>query len=571
MQFQWLPHRRDLPGMVLALVLGSAALLGVRMLPKTPWISAILVALLLGGVVLNSPLRHLVGLERVGAEREPDRFASGLRFTGKWVLRLGIILMGLEVRTTLFGTREVVLIVAAAPAAIPSAFFAAHAMGAALGIRRPFADLLGIGTMICGASAVNASAPVVRARRGEQGIAIGVVFLFSIVAMLTYQPIATAVGLSPRFAGIWAGLAVNDLSSAVAVGKQMGGSGGVMSAAAKSLRILMLAPTLIALSLLRRQQSRQVAKSGIIKTLPLFILGYVLLALVRAVGDRWFGDHSHWQQLLAADGFVVDVLLCTVAAGIGLHIDVRTLATTGGRAVLVGGTASLWMAVLTFGMVSATAFGHGTLAFGIGVVGLLGSAALHRIVSTPQRRLAALRVRFGRGDGLSMEEAGMILQAAVDDDGFDRSLATQVMERLQPAIGELIVAREQPLATEASCRWIPYWEGANGWELGAACREPRTVTSIHAHARPMIGKWIEGDAVEIRFEEDGDALKVTQRAESLHNVVTESAPGFHLVSVVGDATAIDLQLRGPAEAIGRIVAPSAGWDRYEVGTRVEIA
>jgi aminobenzoyl-glutamate transport protein len=68
--------------------------------------------------------------------------------------------------------------------------------------------------------------------------------------MLSFRTIAFGLGLDPSFAGLWSGLAVNDLASAIAVGAQMGGAGGVMAAAAKSSRILLLAPVLVAISLL---------------------------------------------------------------------------------------------------------------------------------------------------------------------------------------------------------------------------------------------------------------------------------------------------------------------------------
>src|SRR5262249_30249607 len=161
----------------------------------------------------------------------------------KWVLRLGIILMGLKVQTAFFGRVELLVIVGVAAASVPSTFWVAHALGAGLAVRRPLVDLVAGGTMICGASAVKPVAPASRARREEQGIAIGVTFLFSIVAMLAFRPIAVALGLDPSFAGLWSGLAVNDLASAVAVGTQMGGTGGVMAAASKSARVLLLAPT----------------------------------------------------------------------------------------------------------------------------------------------------------------------------------------------------------------------------------------------------------------------------------------------------------------------------------------
>src|SRR5262249_22706722 len=155
-----------------------------------------------------------------------------------------IVLMGLKVQTSFFGAAELALIAGLLVVSLPSAFCVAHAVASWLGVRRPMADLLAGGTMICGASAVNALAPVVGARREEQGGATAAVFLFSVVALVAFRPIAYLVGLDGAHAGIWAGVAVNDLSSAIAVGKQMGEAGGLFAAAAKSARVLLLAPAL---------------------------------------------------------------------------------------------------------------------------------------------------------------------------------------------------------------------------------------------------------------------------------------------------------------------------------------
>src|SRR4051812_22425983 len=103
---QWLPSRLDVPGLALALVIASVAIITAHVLPPSPLVSDVLIALFLGALVLNTPLARLVRLGPVGKEREPDAYASGLRFTGKWVLRLSIVLMGMKVQTSFFGKME---------------------------------------------------------------------------------------------------------------------------------------------------------------------------------------------------------------------------------------------------------------------------------------------------------------------------------------------------------------------------------------------------------------------------------------------------------------------------------
>jgi uncharacterized integral membrane protein (TIGR00698 family) len=574
---QWIPARADGPGIALATGLGVLALALVRALPPSPFISKILVALVLGIVLLNSPLRRLVGLTLPGAEREPDRYASGLRFTGKWVLRLAIILMGLKVQTSFFGDRELLVIGIVAFAAIPSAFFVAHALATALGVRRPLADLLAAGTMICGASAVNAVAPIARARREEQGIAIGVVFLFSVVALLAFRPIAALVGLDPRFAGIWAGLSVNDLSSAVAVGAQMGEAGDVMAAAAKSARILLLAPFLVILAVLRREGAPVGVQRKIVDLLPLFILGYVGLALVRVAGDHWLADAPIWATILSVDRFAVDLLLATVAAGIGLHLGLRALLAAGVQALVVGAGTSLWIARLSLAMIVGAAREGVSVAAMIGALGLGVGLLAFRRASARRAQRALLRRRFDGGAPLSLGEATGLLDAVeAAGEPLRDELLRRVLAQLHPSIGELIPVRQSPLAKGVGCRWITYWEGTSGWALVAVAREPGAATPIHAHPHRLLGKAIEGVLEEIRFaEREGGALEVVAREVLGHNalVASDGRASIHIVRALGPGAAIDLQLRGPEDGLpGRrfVVDGALDVDGLEVGDRVGV-
>ncbi|HEX8791294.1 MAG TPA: putative sulfate exporter family transporter [Polyangiaceae bacterium] len=546
---QWIPARADLPGLALAGTLGAAALVLVRVLPASPLLSDVLVALVLGALVLNTPLRRIVRLELPGDEREPDVYAPGVRFCGKWVLRAAIIAMGLKVQTSFFGGVELALIAGVGVIAMPSAFFVAHTLGALLGLRRPLVDLLAGGTMICGASAVNAIAPVAGARRGEQGIAIGVVFLFSVVALVFFRPIAAWLGLEPSFAGIWSGLAVNDLSSAVAVGTQMGGAGGVMAAAAKSARVLMLGPVLVVFAMMRRDggPTKGVGKS-IVDALPRFVLGYIALAVVRAVGDRTLGGTAAWSWFLSADRFFVDLTMATVTASIGLHLALRALLASGARAVAVGAGASATIASLTLGMIAYASHGAHAAAALVGGIGLVGSALAYRLATARGTASRGLRRRFERGAPLALAEATAVLDGLEADGALDEKALREVMHQLHPAIGELIPVRESPLHHGEGCRWVTYWEGKTGWALVAVCRDAGSVTPIHAHPHRLMGKAIEGTVEELTFEERGaGAFSLRTRKVLGHNqlIETEGLSALHLVHAVGDRAAIDVQLRGP--------------------------
>ncbi|HEY1695287.1 MAG TPA: putative sulfate exporter family transporter [Polyangiaceae bacterium] len=547
---QWLPARADAAGVVLALVLGAAAVASVRALPASPLLSDVLLALVLGAIVTNVPaLRRLVGLASRGADRESDRYAPGLRFTGKWILRLAIILMGLKLQAKLFGASELLLLAMVAAASVPSAFFVAHAVAAPLGVRRPLADLLAGGTMICGASAVNAVAPVVGARREEQGVAIGAVFLFSVVALVAFHPIAVLVGVEPAQAGLWSGLAVNDLSSAVAVGQQMGEAGGAMAAAAKSSRIVLMAPMLVIFALLRRRAApgADVGKRAI-DQLPGFLLGYVGLAIVRAVMDRLAPASHVVAGVLSADRLVVDLLMATVTASIGLHLEGRKLLASGWRALAVGGVTATWMAALTLVMIALASRGSTVAAAVVGGVALVGSLVAYRAKAGPRAEDRLVKARFAAGEPLTVAEAARLLDRLDHEGPLEDAALRRTISLLQPSIGELIPVRASPLEHGAGCRWATFWEGKSGWALVAVCRDPGSETPIHAHPHRLLGKSIEGSLEELRFAEKGaTTLRLVERRVLAHDdlVETDGLATPHLVRALGDRHAIDVQLRGP--------------------------
>lgn len=394
---RWLPKRTDAAGLALVAVLGGGAVLLTRALPRSPLVSDVLVAMLLGALVLNTPLARPLGLRLEHAcSGDGDRYAAGVAFTCSWLLRLAIVLMGLKVQTSSIGGGDLLLVLAVCATAIPATFFIAQTLGARLGLRLPFADLLAAGSMICGASAVNATAPIVGAEKQEQGLAVGIVFLSSVAAMLGFHAIARAVGLPAGDAGLWAGLAVNDLSSAVAVGTQMGGDGGVTAAAAKSTRILMMAPMLVALALLRRQQVADAGvaprldatlRKSIMAALPHFILGYVALALLRIAGDRTFGAALEWRAVLDCNRVIVEVLMAMVSAGIGLSLAFGSLFASSSRGIATSVGASAFMAALTLVMVTAADRQGLGIALAIGAGALACSYAVHhRLGRRPQQR-----------------------------------------------------------------------------------------------------------------------------------------------------------------------------------------
>ena len=525
-------------------------------LSGSPWVSPIVVAIGLGVLVLNSPVAGWLGL-KVDSGREGDAYERGLRYTGKWVLRLAIVLMGLQARTDLIEPQLLARVLLVLVVTLPTTFFVAHATAGVLKLRREVADLVAIGTMICGASAINALTPTVFARRRDQGLAVTTIFLFSVVALMLLLPVGTALGLDTESAGLWAGLAVNDLSSSVAVGRQFGEDESVMAAMAKTIRIVLLGPLLLVFSQLRRRAPvEDSVRLRLTAHFPLFVLGYLLLFGVRALGDRMFAATGPaggmWAALLDVNDGVVSLAIAAVCASIGLQIHFRTLVDVGWRVAVTAGAAWVTIAGLSLGLLTAGAQGATVVSVTGGLVALgLGFVVFRRWGPTP----VSLRARLEEGEPFTLRETVDLL-ALLDQDGpISAQVARRVLERGQPAIGELVSLRESPIQGGINYRRLTYWRSPeHGSSLVGILWTPGTTAHIHSHNYSALGRRIEGTVEVVEFARAAaDRLRVIHRTQLGASTFTEFTEGdtVHLVRNVGAYDAVDLHFcgpRGPHEA-----------------------
>ena len=392
-QHPWSTHIRAVaPGAALALIVGGAALELQRVLPARWALPDVLVALIVGSIVVNSPLSKWLGL--AAHDRGRNRYGAGLAFVGKAVLRASVVLMGLRIEARLFESRQLMAIALGLLTALPTTFFVTRALAIPLRVPRRLADLIASGTMICGASAVNAVAPVIGARRQEQGVALATIFLYSAVALVLFRAVAAAAGLDAHQGGIWSGLAVNDLASAVAVGAQMGTGGAEMAAVSKSARVLMLAPVLILFSLWRADRAargparrarahRGRPHSGLRRRVP------DPGASRAPAGDRLFGagrrpGGPRWRSI----GRWSPSRRSTVSAGIGLHLEIKGLLSAGARAVVLGAAACATMSGLTLALMVLASRGCAAELVLTSVAAVGGSFALWQLM----RRTRSLMV-----------------------------------------------------------------------------------------------------------------------------------------------------------------------------------
>ncbi|HVZ07336.1 YeiH family protein [Rhodopila sp.] len=251
----------------------------------------------------------------------------------KLALRGGIILLGASldlgviVRT---GLDSLPLLAVTMTAGLVCALW----LGRSLGIDWRMRCLIGIGTTICGASAIAALAPVIKARAEEIAYSVTVVFFFNMVAVFTFPALGHLIGLSDTGFGVWTGTAVNDTSAVVAAGFAFSQAAGTTATIVKLTRTTLIIPLVLGFGLAlpfldpaERGSSDGLARR-IYAAIPMFIVIFVLAAAANTMG--LIGPYAPAMQ--TAGRWVMVVAL----AAVGLQGYWRAFVGSGARPLVLG-------------------------------------------------------------------------------------------------------------------------------------------------------------------------------------------------------------------------------------------
>lgn len=309
--------RRTLPGLLLGVMVAAVATAIDR------WV----------GPVTGSPgpavLALVLGIALTALRPPGPRAAPGLAWASGRLLQAGIVLLGLTVPVSSLlevGPRALPVVVVA----VLTAFAVGALLGRALGVGQDLRTLISSGTGICGASAIAATAGVLRARPADVSYALSVVVLMNLVAILTLPVAARGLGLSDEGFGAWVGSSVNDTSAVVALAGGWGGSALAVAVVVKLTRVLALVPVTLVLARLRRGDA-----AGR-RLVPPFLLLFVLAVVVAATG-------AVPGSVGPALGLAVDVLITCALAAVGCSTRLREVARAGWAPVVLA--AAVWVCV----------------------------------------------------------------------------------------------------------------------------------------------------------------------------------------------------------------------------------
>jgi uncharacterized integral membrane protein (TIGR00698 family) len=303
----------------------------------------------------------LIGMVIAGFWKEKGAFAKGITFTSKKILQYAVILLGfgLNLGTVIsVGKTSLPVIVAT----IATSLIVSFVLCRALKIPGKISVLVGVGSSICGGSAIAATAPVIEADDEEIAQAISVIFLFNIIAALIFPTLGGFLGLSNEGFALFAGTAVNDTSSVTAAASSwdsIHASGtAVLDAATivKLTRTLAIIPITLVLALWRTRRERgSGVKLG--KIFPFFILYFVAASLITTVCNYaiaqgvFSAGAAGW--ITGAFAFLkkVSKFFIVMAMGaIGLNTDLVKLVRSGGKPILMGFCCWVAIAAVSLGM-----------------------------------------------------------------------------------------------------------------------------------------------------------------------------------------------------------------------------
>jgi uncharacterized integral membrane protein (TIGR00698 family) len=311
------------PGLVVTSV-GVAASLAAHWLVGA--VGPLTWAVLLGALAANTGLL-------------PDAARPGLRVATRRLLRIGVVLLGFSLPVlsiAALGFPVIALVVVT----LFSTLLATTWFGRRVGLTRPTALLIGTGFAICGASAIAAMEENAEADEDDVAVAVAMVTICGTVAMLVLPLLHGPLGLSTTQYGAWAGASVHEVGQVVAAASPAGAAAVSVAVVVKLTRVLLLAPVVAGVSVLRRRRSRESVEQTSAKLpplVPLFVLGFLVCVGVRSTGLVPETALTVIEQLQ-------NIALSAALFGMGTGVHVASLARSSGRALGVAALSTLLVA-----------------------------------------------------------------------------------------------------------------------------------------------------------------------------------------------------------------------------------
>lgn len=306
-------------GVLLNFVIGMSAIyLSKLEVVKTFHISSLLFAIILGMLISN--------FTKIASA---DCFQSGIKFTSKKILRLGVILLGIKIslhdlqKLSLLSFLYIGLIVL-------TTILVVKYVADKMGLKEKMGICLAAGTAICGASAIAAVGPIVEAEEDDTAFGIGAITFFGTIAMFVFPILFRYLELEPRFYGAWVGMTLPEVAEVVAAGGAVGSKvADGMAILTKLTRVLYLVPVSIGFTI---WQAKKIKESSAGKNkkvdIPYYVIGFLVVVLLNVMGV-----FSGYEDKIK---YVGNIILTTAMASLGLKTNIGKMVAAGIKPLVVG-------------------------------------------------------------------------------------------------------------------------------------------------------------------------------------------------------------------------------------------
>ncbi len=283
--------------------------------------------------------------------KKKDNLSSGIKFTSKKILQWAVVLLGfgLDLGVVLqTGKQSLPIIVCT----ITTSLVIAYALHKLMHIPGKISTLVGVGSSICGGSAIAATSPVIDADDEEVAQAISVIFFFNVLAAIIFPTFGALIGFdttSGEAFGIFAGTAVNDTSSVTAAASTWDSMWNLGSATldkavtVKLTRTLAIIPITLVLAFIRMRKEKKAGQEGnkvsFKSIFPMFILYFIAASLITTVSVHFGVSAGIFKPLKELSKFFIVMAM----SAIGLNTNIVELVKTGGKPIVMG--ACCWVGI----------------------------------------------------------------------------------------------------------------------------------------------------------------------------------------------------------------------------------
>lgn len=300
----------------------------------------------MSGIAALSPMivSAAIGVALRNVRLVPIKARDGISFSMKRILRLAIILLGLQL-TVQQSISMGVIGLAIVATVLAATFLFTIWLGRLIGVDHRLAELIAAGTSICGASAIVATNIVTKTSEDNVVYAVASVTVFGSISILAYPVIGLLLGLDRHTYGLWSGTSIHEIAQVVAAVFPFGEESGQFAMIAKLSRVAMLVPVITILGVFahRRATTEDVVAAKRLPK-PWFILGFIVMIVLNST----FAIAPDVKSLIAQ---FTAFLLALALAAMGLETDFRKLYAKGLRPLALGAASWIFIATLSLGLI----------------------------------------------------------------------------------------------------------------------------------------------------------------------------------------------------------------------------